>query len=304
MTARLLRERRAQLRSGARPTTIGRRREGSLLAISDLHVTTPENCRVVEGLRPQSAADWLIVAGDVSEDVTDFAWTLDVLTQRFQPLYGFPAITSCGAPRQDQRHNLRGVGLYEHLVTICRMFGVITPEDPYPVWPGSGGPVRIVPLFPLYDYTFGSNSDPPQEAALARAWALGVVRSYEFLLHPDLYPRRTAWCEGRVSATECRLSACDLSLPTVLVNHFPLTGDFMTRLPRPEFARWCGTVRTADWHSRFNAEVVVYDHMHTPHTARRDGVRSGEVSLGYHREWHRRSDARPVVRRIPPVAER
>src|ERR1035438_2005492 len=38
-----------------------------LLALSDLHVAFPENRRIIENLRPDSAADWLLVAGDVGE---------------------------------------------------------------------------------------------------------------------------------------------------------------------------------------------------------------------------------------------
>lgn len=42
-----------------------------LLALSDLHVGYPENRTIVEGLRPGSAGDWLIVAGDVGELLAD-----------------------------------------------------------------------------------------------------------------------------------------------------------------------------------------------------------------------------------------
>lgn len=34
---------------------------------------------------------------------------------------------------------LRGTERYEKLVEICRGLGVVTPEDPYPVWPGPRG---------------------------------------------------------------------------------------------------------------------------------------------------------------------
>ncbi|MGA2162963.1 MAG: metallophosphoesterase family protein, partial [Solirubrobacteraceae bacterium] len=55
----------------------------SLLAISDLHITYPENRRVVESLRPTTPADWLIVCGDVSELSADLEWALGVLRERF-----------------------------------------------------------------------------------------------------------------------------------------------------------------------------------------------------------------------------
>ena len=49
---------------------------------------------------------------------------------------------------------LRGEERYRHLVEVCRGLGVVTPEDPYPIWPGEDGPVVVVPLFVLYDYSF------------------------------------------------------------------------------------------------------------------------------------------------------
>ena len=81
----------------------------------------------------------------------------------------------------------------------------------------------------------------------------------------------------------------DPTLPTVLVNHFPLLVEPTRVLRHPEFAQWCGTVRTADWHRRFRAAAVVYGHLHIPRTTWHDGVRFEEVSLGYPRERRRRA---------------
>ena len=69
----------------------------------------------------------------------------------------------------------------------------------------------------------------------------------------------------------------------------------------PEFAQWCGTERTADWHLRFRAAAVVYGHLHIPRTTWHDGVRFEEVSLGYPREWERRG-RRTEPREIAPHA--
>lgn len=278
-------------------------RHGSLLAISDLHITTPQNRTVVEGLRPESPADWLLFAGDMSEDWKDIEWALSLLTERFATVVLAPGNHDLWTPRHGPQRSLRGAYRYEQLVATCRALGVITPEDPYPIWHGAGGPVRIAPLFLLYDYTFAYNIAATKEAALERAWAAGVVCSDEVMLHPDPYPSRAAWCEARVTETERRLTESDLSIPTVLVNHFPLTDEPTRWLRRPEFAQWCGTSLTAKWHTRFNASVVVYGHLHMPHTACRDGVRFEEVSLGYPREWQRRDGSRPLLRRILPLEE-
>ena len=92
---------------------------------------------------------------------------------------------------------------------LCRGLGVITPEDPYPVWAGPGGAVTIAPLFLLYDYTFRPDGALTKEQGLAVAYETGVVCTDEVLLHPDPYPSREAWCWARVEATEQRLAARD-----------------------------------------------------------------------------------------------
>lgn len=271
----------------ARMASPGRSAGGSLLAIGDLHITYPENRRILEGLRALSRRDWLIVCGDVSELSGELEWALGVLRERFDTVIWVPGNHDLWSTPEDPV-KLRGEARYRHLVDICRRLGVLTPEDPYPIWEGPGGPALVVPLFLLYDYSFGSNVAPTKEQALARAYAAGVVCSDELVLHPDPYPSREAWCAARVRESELRLAARDPELPTVLVNHFPLIRDPTLVLRHPEFAQWCGTVRTADWHIRFGAKAVVYGHLHIPRVTWHDGVRFTEVSLGYPREWHRR----------------
>jgi 3',5'-cyclic AMP phosphodiesterase CpdA len=272
----------------------------SLLAVSDLHVAFPENRRLVENLRPRSAADWLLVAGDVGELTTDIEWALRMLRERFATVVWAPGNHELWTHRQDPVQ-LRGEHRYRYLVKMCQSLDVLTPEDPYPVWHGAGGPVTIAPLFVLYDYSFLPPGVPTKAAALALADETGMVCTDELMLHPDPYPSREAWCLARVEATERRLAALDPAVPTVLVNHFPLVRDPTRVLQYPEFAQWCGTTRTADWHVRFNATVAVYGHLHIPRTTWHDGVRFEEVSFGYPWEWQERGAGSCVPRRILPA---
>lgn len=284
------------------PMTPGNGAGGRLFAVSDLHVTHPENRAIIERLTPQSDADWLIVCGDVSEVVADFEWALDLLSKRFSTVVWAPGNHELWTT-PDEALTLRGDQRYRHLVELCRRVGALTPEDPYVVWDGVGGPLTIAPLFVLYDYSFGRNISPTKAQSLALAHRAGVVCSDEFLLHPDPYPSRDAWCHARVASTKARLEGCDADSPIVMVNHFPLL-DAPTKLLRhPEFAQWCGTTLTADWHCRFNTAVVIYGHLHIPRTTWHDGVRFEEVSLGYPREWRRRRQPKPVLRQIMPVPE-
>ncbi|MBT2364002.1 metallophosphoesterase [Streptomyces sp. ISL-10] len=274
---------------------------GSLLAISDLHVAYEANRRIVDGLRPESDDDWLLVAGDIGEMSHDISWTLETLSARFARVVWAPGNHELWTPRQDPLQ-LRGVERYRHLVELCRSLGVVTPEDPYPVWPGPDGPVTVAPLFLLYDYTFRTGPDLSREQALADAYDKGVVCTDEFLLHPDPFESRQAWCESRVKVTEGRLAALDPAMPLVLVNHYPLVREPMRVLHHPEFALWCGTERTADWHLRFNVAAMVYGHLHIPRSTVYDGVRFEEVSVGYPREWRTPGFRRTVPpRRILPA---
>jgi 3',5'-cyclic AMP phosphodiesterase CpdA len=270
---------------------------GTLLAVSDLHVGYAENQAVVDAIRPRSAQDWLIVAGDVGELFADVERVLLQLSARFERVIWAPGNHELWTPRHDPVQ-LRGVRRYERLVEMCRRIGVLTPEDPYPVWDGAGGPVTVAPLFVLYDYSFRAPGTSSKEQSLAFAYDTGVVCTDEMLLHPDPYPSREAWCADRVEQTRRRLEECDPAIPTVLVSHFPLVREPTRILRYPEFAQWCGTDRTADWHVRFRAAVAVYGHLHIPRTTWYDGVRFEEVSLGYPREWGPRGVRPDPVRAI------
>jgi 3',5'-cyclic AMP phosphodiesterase CpdA len=270
-----------------------------LLALSDLHVGYKENRALVEDLRPGSEADWLLVPGDVAERFTDVERALQTLKERFAQVVWAPGNHELWTHGRDEV-KLRGEERYRALVELCRGLGVHTPEDPYPVWDGPGGPATIVPTFLLYDYTWWPDGAQSREQALQIAYDTGVVCSDERLLHPDPWPSRDAWCQARVEQTEQRLASLDPDRPVVFVNHFPLVREPTRILRYPEFAQWCGTELTADWHTRFNAAAVVYGHLHIPRTTWYDGVRFEEVSLGYPREWRRRGGTPDPVRQILP----
>ncbi|MEZ0115431.1 3',5'-cyclic AMP phosphodiesterase CpdA [Catenulispora sp. EB89] len=267
-------------------------RGGHLLAVSDLHVAVAGNRAVVEALRPENPQDWLLVAGDVAEITADFEATMAKLATRFTRVIWTPGNHELWTHVSDPVR-LRGEERYQHLVRICRRLGIDTPEDPYPVWAGPDGPVVVAPLFVLYDYSFHPPGTSSVEEGLALAHETGVVCTDEFLLHPDPHPTRQAWCEARLAYTERRLSELDPTAKTVLISHFPLVRQPTQVLRYPEFAQWCGTVHTADWHTRFRAIVAVYGHLHIPRTTHYDGVRFEEVSLGYPREWSHRDAFTP-----------
>jgi 3',5'-cyclic AMP phosphodiesterase CpdA len=273
-----------------------------LLAASDLHVGFGENREIAAAISPRTAADWLILAGDVGEFAADIEWVLGTLRDRFAEVIWVPGNHELWTHHREPLR-LRGVERYEHLIEMCRRIGVQTPEDPYLTWTGAGGPLVIAPLFVLYDYTFLPDGATTKAEALERARASGIIGNDEAMLHADPYPGKEAWCAARLAESERRLTVLPAEARTILVNHFPLIREPTRVMRYPAFAQWCGTVRTADWPTRFNAAAVVYGHLHIPRTIWHDGVRHVEVSLGYPREWQRRARPPEIPRQILPVAD-
>ncbi|MEM7048010.1 MAG: metallophosphoesterase [Acidobacteriota bacterium] len=269
-----------------------------LYAIADLHLRHRETREALEAL-PAMPDDWLIVAGDVGESANLMRWAWHTLTPRFAQLIWVPGNHDLWTLPNDPDPR-RGVAKYEHLVSICRDAGVLTPEDPFPRWTGEGSPCTLAPLFLLYDYTFR-----PDEVAVEKAvaWAAEaeIVCADEMLLYPDPYPSRQAWCRARCDQAEERLSAVEG--PTVLINHWPLRQDILTLRKVPRFSIWCGTRRTTDWHLRFDALAVVHGHLHVRATHRRDGIAFEESSLGYPRDWDRDLGVAPYLRQILPIPQ-
>ncbi|MBB6376388.1 3',5'-cyclic AMP phosphodiesterase CpdA [Pseudonocardia eucalypti] len=275
---------------------------GKLFATSDLHLRHGDNREIVERIQPESASDWLIVAGDVAEREADIRWGLELLAGRFERVIWVPGNHELWTQSADPVQ-LRGEKRYRHLVDRCRELGVLTPEDPFPTWSGAGGPAVVAPLFLLYDYTFRPEGTTTKEEALAVARDAGVVCTDEYLLHPEPYGGLDEWCRDRVAYSAGRLDECDPDIPLILVNHWPLVREPTRVLHYPEFAQWCGTELTADWHRRYRTAAVIYGHLHIPRLTHYDGVPFVEVSLGYPREWKSRKREPVVPRQILPWPE-
>ena len=171
-----------------------------LLALSDLHVAHPQNREIVAGLEPGTAGDWLLLAGDVGELYPDIEWALRTLSSKFARLVWTPGNHELWTRPKDPVP-LRGEERYLALVELCRSLGIVTPEDPYPVWDGPGGPVTIAPVFLLYDYTFRPDGALTKEQGLTLAYDKGIICRDEAVLHPDPYPSIEEWCWARIEVT-------------------------------------------------------------------------------------------------------
>jgi predicted phosphodiesterase len=245
----------------------------TLWAVSDLHVAARGNRELVDELvRPRHPGDWLIVAGDVAERVSTVLGVLDDLRHRFDQVIWVPGNHELFSRSSDTRH---GRDRYADLVRGCRGLGVLTPEDPWPVFAGR----TVVPMFTLYDHSWRTPGTTTAEA-LGAAEGNGVMFTDQVAIAP--YVDVPLWCRDRLSYTVRRLSR--VTGPTVLVNHWPLVREVTEDLALPEIALWSGTRHTEDWPVRFRAEAVIYGHLHIPVVREIDGVVHAEVSLGYPRE--------------------
>lgn len=104
-----------------------------LYAVSNLHLGYPANRRALERLR-WYPNDWLILAGDIGEVGEHLDFALSMTTRRFARVMEVPGnhdLWSVGSDRE-----FRGQSKYDYLGSICRVYGVLTPKDPYVRWPG------------------------------------------------------------------------------------------------------------------------------------------------------------------------
>jgi hypothetical protein len=266
-----------------------------LWAISDLHLSSDLNRRALDAIGPRPE-DWLILAGDVGDRLDELSFAFEVLGPRFARLIWVPGNHELWTdPRLPDAP--RGCARYAALLELARRHGVTTPEDPYPLWPGSGPKTVIAPLLLLYDYSLRP-ADVPRERVVAWAAEAGIVASDERRLDPAPYSDMAEWCAARLAASERRLAEIPADAATVLVNHYPLRPEDVVLPRKPRYAPWCGTRLTADWHRRFHARAVVYGHLHVRTSRFADGAHFQEVSLGYARDWDHAKGADAYLRRI------
>ncbi|KAF2724265.1 Metallo-dependent phosphatase [Polychaeton citri CBS 116435] len=269
----------------------------NLYAIADLHLSYKSNREDWAKLQARPD-DGLIIAGDIGESVQVMREAFHIAKARFKMVWWVPGnheLYTSTHSKEDEMH-LRGESKYMACVIAARECGVLTPEDDfttvmYTSPEGIQEAALVCPIFTLYDYSFRP-AHVSRENALAWAEEEGIKATDEALLHPDPYDSRDEWCDKLVQQAELKLqAACETGLPLVIINHWPLREDTVYIPKVPRFSLWCGTQKTHNWHTRFNAKVVVTGHLHVRRTDWIDGVRFEEVSLGYPRQWQEAKDA-------------
>lgn len=261
-----------------------------LYALGDIHVSWKFNRDALKDLQPHPR-DGLILCGDVGEKAEDLRYAFEITTALFKHVFWVPGNHELYTTSSSAEGGLKGVSKYQECVAIAQEFKVRTPEDPFMLWAGEGGPCVIALVFTLYDYSFRP-AHVAREDVLKWAEEGNVCPTDEAILFPDPYPSRDAWCEALISKAEQKLAkAAGSGAELVIVNHWPLREDLITLSRIERFSPWCGTKKTELWHQTYNAKVVVTGHLHVRRTDWIDGVRFEECSLGYPKQWE---DARKL----------
>lgn len=294
--------------ASAQPTETPDAPPGKLYAIADLHLSYKANVEELDKLQ-RRPNDGLILCGDMGESPEHLRIAFRKATACFRYVWWTPGNHELYTLPTQKENGSRGEEKYRECVEVAREFGVKTPEDDYMLWEGEGGPCIIAPIFTLYDYSFRPEHIKLEDA-LGWAREENIEATDEHLLHPDPWSSRIEWCEALVFRTENKLAAAVAANPGVkliIANHWPLRED-LVKLPNiPRFSLWCGTKATSDFHTKFNAKVVVSGHLHIRRTDWKDDTRFEECSLGYPRQWQhckdRGLDINDLLREILPGPE-
>lgn len=284
------------------PTKLISRR---LYAISDLHLSHKDNREALQALKSHPN-DSIILCGDIGETAEHLSIAFAAYKANFEQVWWCPGNHELYTLPTNKEKGARGELKYKELLEVARQYGVLTPEDAFITWEGEGGPAIVAPIFTLYDYSFRPDHVMLEDAV---SWAAeeNIQATDEALLHPDPFPTRQDWCAALVARTEDKLVetvAQNPGVPLIIAGHWPLRQELAQLFSIPRFCIWCGTKKTADWHTKFNAKVVINGHCHIRRTDWKDGVRFEEVSLGYPKQWEgckeRGLDVNGIMREILP----
>jgi predicted phosphodiesterase len=233
-----------------------------IFALSDVHIEHPANRAWIEGLSRQDyRCDTLLLAGDVSDSLSELSRCLTALTARFRHVVYVPGNHDLWVIRDPSaRHSFHKL---EQICAVANDAGVSMATIP-------GRALTIVPLFSWYDYSFGAPS-----AALRAGWA-----DYRTCRWPFLMTAQEV-CEHFLRMNE-PLPAINSS-KVITFSHF---------LPRPDLLRQestsaqflrpvMGCTGLDKQIRHLGSTLHVYGHSHRNGNVVRDGIRYVNQALGY-----------------------
>ncbi|MCM2451874.1 metallophosphoesterase [Agrobacterium vitis] len=143
-----------------------------VFALSDLHLDYEENRTWMTGLSDQDyRSDWLIFAGDVSDDVKLAEACFAALSSKFARVFFVPGNHDLWVRRDE---GVNSLDKFHAMLKLAGEHGLLTE-------PHREGGLTVAPLFGWYDYSFGAPG-----AQLLQSWM-----DYRACLWPDaMTPRQ------------------------------------------------------------------------------------------------------------------
>ncbi len=252
-----------------------------IYAISDVHADYSENMALIQAFSGAAhLRDTLLLAGDVSDDLTRLARVLESMRDKFAHVFFVPGNHELWVRRGQSGDS---VAKFEKVLGLCAGLGVAT--SPAKVTSGSDDPgAWVVPLFSWY-------VKPEQGAD-----SLFVPREGDD-------PSLSMWADEVLTRWPEQLSAADYFLdlnehhvhrdydaPVLSVSHFLPRRELMFRSPpltsprrssRFNFSRVAGSTRLEAQIRALGSVLHVYGHQHRNRDRVIDGLRYVSNCLGY-----------------------
>jgi len=278
-----------------------------VFAISDVHTDYKENLHLLAGLPTRSYRDdALMLAGDVSDNLTVLRRTFAILLERFGYVFFVPGNHELWIRKGEYERSLEK---FEGVLSLCESLGVRT--APECVGRGSDR-VCIVPLFSWYTRPEEDSDSLFRERPLAEPasslWADDYLVKWPAGFRPSRY-----FCDLNERCVSAGLEATSISF-----SHFVPRADLMFASPNEppplwpdpherdfNFSRVAGSRLIEEQVRRLGSRLHVYGHQHRNRSRHYDGVWYVSNCLGYPEERERRSVRNPatVVQPVWPLEE-
>ncbi len=264
-----------------------------IFAVSDIHVDFAENMAWIQALSAQAfCQDALLLAGDVSHDLSKMADALARLREKFAHVFYVPGNHDLWIVDARWGDSLEK---FAEIRALCTRLGVLTE----PVTIGAlGSQVHVLPLLSWYVkpeegddslYVVKQGEDPNLEA-----WA-----DHHFIRWPKdlLSPAKHFLALNEPHLTH--LAKLGQGVPTISFSHFVPRTELMFSDPQEDeawggkipdrnrsfnFSRVAGTRQLDAQIRRANAIIHVYGHQHRNRHRKLEGLLYISHCLGYHQE--------------------
>ncbi len=234
-----------------------------VFALSDIHIDYDVNAKWIANL---SVADYqddvLVLAGDVTDNLSLLEWCLGTLAKRFKKVLFVPGNHELWVLRED-----RGKSSFQKFDDVCAVVESSGASMQAFRRPG----VSIIPLLSWYDYSFGQPSDDLKSTWMdyrACRWPAGYAEE-------DVAAHFAALNDGQVSPVGDKIITYSHFLPRidVMPAYIPWAGRRLYSVLGS--AQIDGQVR------RLNADIHVYGHSHVNRHVKIDGVTYINNAFGY-----------------------